>query len=84
MVSLLKSKSQNTLSVGWSNCQKGNIMIGKLVIIKNKDSIYHGEWGIIKHFDGEYYHIAIADDSKNLVIFERDEFTVRRKDFRNN
>ena len=57
-------------------------MIDKLVIIKNKDSIYCGEWGIIKHFDGEYYHIAIANDTKHLVVFERDEFTVRRKDFR--
>ena len=63
--------------------KKGNKnMIGKLVIIKTKDSIYHGEWGIIKHFDGEYYHIAIANDTEHLVVFSRDEFAVRRKDFR--
>ena len=58
------------------------MMIGKLVIINCKDSIYHGEWGIIKHFDGEYYHIAIADNTEQFVIFERNEFTVKRKDFR--
>ena len=53
-------------------------LIGKRVVIKNKDSIYYGEWGIVKYFDGECYHIAIADDRKNLVIFDRDEFIVRR------
>ena len=57
-------------------------MVGKLVAIKSRDSIYNGEWGIVKYFDGEYYHIAIADDTNHLVVFSRDEFTVRRKDFR--
>ena len=39
------------------------MVIGKTVNIKCKDSIYHGEWGIVKYFDGEYYHIAIANDN---------------------
>ena len=46
---------------------------------KNKDSIYVGEWGIIKHFDGEYYYIAIANGCDGLPVFERDEFVIRRK-----
>jgi len=57
-------------------------MIDKIVIIKCKESIYNGEWGIIKYFDGEYYHIAIADDTEHLVIFQRNEFRILRKDFR--
>ena len=54
-------------------------LIGKKAYIKNKDSIYFGEWGIIEHFDGEYYYIAIANGCDSLPIFERDEFVIRRK-----
>lgn len=32
-------------------------LIGKEVTIKN--GACAGEWGIIKYYDGEYYHIAI-------------------------
>lgn len=52
--------------------------IGKYVTITNKDSMYCGEWGRIVHYDGEYYHVAIANDSKNSVIFDRDEFKISR------
>jgi len=54
-------------------------LIGEKAYIKNKDSIYFEEWGIIKHFDGEYYYIAIANGCDSLLIFERDEFVIRRK-----
>lgn len=53
--------------------------IGKKCYITNKDSIYYGEWGIIKAFDGEYYHVAIADGKSSLPIFERDEIRIPRK-----
>lgn len=51
--------------------------IGKKCYIIDKESIYYGEWGIIKHFDGEYYHVAIAN-GKNLVIFKRNEIRIPR------
>lgn len=54
-------------------------IIGEKAYIKNKDSIYFGEWGIIEHFDGDYYYIAIANGCDSLPIFERDEFVIRRK-----
>ena len=53
-------------------------LIGKEAKITTKDSWYYGEYGIIKYFDGEYYHIAITGDNSNMCIFTRNEFKVRR------
>lgn len=53
-------------------------LIGKEVTITTKDSWVFGEWGIVKMYDGEYYHIAILGDEKCLLIFERKEFKVNR------
>lgn len=55
-----------------------NKLIGKQVTITAKDSMYHGEWGIVKDYDGEYYYIAIADDTTAMPIFERKEFKVKK------
>lgn len=52
-------------------------LVGKRAFITNKDHWAYNEWGIIKGFDGEYYHIAIANGAEEL-IFSRDEFRVRR------
>lgn len=52
--------------------------VGKKCYIKNKDSIYYGEWGIIKDFDGEYYHISIANGTDALPIFDRTEIHIPR------
>lgn len=53
-------------------------LIGRIVTITDKSSWAYGEWGIIKEFDGEYYHISIANGDPTL-IFSRNEFKVRRK-----
>lgn len=53
-------------------------LIGKEAKITNKDSWYYEEYGIIRYFDGEYYHIAITGDDNNLCVFERNEFKVRK------
>ena len=53
-------------------------MIGREVIIISKSSWAYGEWGVIKHFDGDYYHIAIAN-GEPILVFKRNEFRVRRK-----
>lgn len=55
-------------------------LIGKRAIITDPESIYHGEWGIIDFFDGECYHIKIANGSDSIPIFDRDQFKVPRKD----
>ena len=55
-------------------------LIGKYVIITDKESIYHGEWGIIDFFDGECYHIKIANGSDSVPMFDRDQFRIPRKD----
>lgn len=52
--------------------------IGKKCYITDKDSIYYGEWGIIRHYDGQYFHVAIANDSETLVIFTRSEIRIPR------
>ena len=52
--------------------------IGKKCYITDKNSIYYAEWGIIKDFDGEYYHIAIANGKGCLVVFKRNEIRIPR------
>jgi hypothetical protein len=32
------------------------------VIIKAAQHWADGEWGIVKHFDGEYYHVATLEE----------------------
>lgn len=53
--------------------------IGKGCYITAKESFYHDEWGIIKHFDGEYYHIAIRNDQNCCPIFTRNEIRIPKK-----
>lgn len=54
-------------------------LIGRRVYIIDKDSIYFGEWGIVTDYDGEAYHIRIADGSDSVPIFDRSQFRVPRK-----
>ena len=58
-------------------------LIGKIATITNKDSHIYGEYGMITHFDGEYYYIApwcttmeTALKESNL-IFKRNEFKIK-------
>ena len=37
----------------------------------------HRSWGIVRDFDGDYYHVAHADGDTEY-IFERTELRVRR------
>jgi len=53
-------------------------LIGKKVIITTKGSMEYDQWGIVKFFDGDSYHIAIANSSSITQIFDRDEFRVPR------
>lgn len=52
------------------------IPVGKAVYIKSPNSIYDGEWGVVKYFDGEYYYVAIANGEDAFPIFDRDELKV--------
>jgi len=56
----------------------GTKLIGKRVVITDRESIYFREWGIIAHFDGELYHIKIANGNDGTPAFDRDQFRVRR------
>ena len=56
-------------------------LIGKIVEITSRESWAFGEWGRIKDFDGDYYYISLADADETL-IFDRDEFKVKRGDER--
>lgn len=61
---------------------KGRRIIGRLVEITDKDSIYYRHWGYVIDWDGEHYHISggsISDHNLNLVpIFDRDQFICPR------
>lgn len=53
-------------------------LIGKRVIITDKSSWAYEEWGVVKFFDGEYFHIALYNDENSQLIFERRDFKVTR------
>lgn len=53
-------------------------LIGRFVIIKSPGHTDQHDWGIIRSYDGERYHIAIRDDDNAILEFDRDEFTVKR------
>lgn len=55
-------------------------LIGKRAIITDPESMYCGEWGIIDHYDGDVYHIKIANGSDSVPVFDRNQFKVPRKD----
>ena len=52
-------------------------LIGRKVYIIDKDSQYYGEWGVILHFDGEQYHVSIAEGNNATPIFDRDQFKLK-------
>lgn len=53
-------------------------IIGKRVLITTNDSDEYDQWGIVKLFDGDSYHIAIANSSTTSKVFDRNEFRVIR------
>lgn len=53
-------------------------LIGKRAYITDRESIYFDEWGIIDYFDGECYHIKIANGGGSVPVFDRDQFKVPR------
>lgn len=53
-------------------------LIGRRVYITDPESIYYGEWGIVDYYDGDVYHIRIADGKDSAPIFDRDQFRVPR------
>jgi len=53
--------------------------VGKKCYVISKNSIYFGEWGIIKAFDG-IYHVAILNDKNLMVVFNRSEIYIPRKE----
>lgn len=56
------------------------IPVGTKVDIKSPESMYNGEWGIVKLFDGDYYHVAIANGN-DCPIFERNELRVPKNQY---
>jgi hypothetical protein len=52
------------------------IPVGTKVFIRAKESWANGEWGIVRSFDGNDYHVAIAGGQESLV-FSRTELVVR-------
>ena len=48
--------------------------IGDMVYIRDSNSIYNGEWGIIKRIDGDDYYIAINNGTDSIPVFNKDQF----------
>ena len=59
-------------------------LVGKIVVIKDKESWMYDQWGIIVHYDGEHYHFVPYCNTLELTknessfAFKRSEFKVRR------
>ena len=60
--------------MSWKNSK----LIGKIANIPSFDGKFNCDWGRIIAFDGEYYHIAFADDRNDVQIFTRDEIRIPR------
>jgi len=58
--------------------QMANLIGKKVNIKKNIDSPYAGEWGIIRLFDGQDYHVALWDEHHGAIVLSRNEFTLAR------
>lgn len=56
---------------------KKSKLIGKEAKITNEDSWWFEQYGIIKAFDGDCYHIAMTGDDDCVCTFKRNEFKVR-------
>lgn len=55
-------------------------LVGKRVIITNKDSWFYGEWGTVEFFDGDYYHVSIANGQDIFPIFDKKEFKLMKEE----
>lgn len=65
-------KKENTMI--W----KTSKLIGKKVYIPNENGQHWGDWGRVIGYDGEYYHVAFADDKSNVLVFKRQEIRVHK------
>lgn len=61
---------------------KPNNLIGRLVKITNKDSLYIGHWGFVRDYDGRWFHVgggSISSEHGEITpVFDRDEFKIPR------
>ena len=57
--------------------KKFKSLIGKQVDILS--GMYKGEWGTIRDYDGDYYYIALWDDSDSILAYEPDEINIRKQ-----
>lgn len=53
-------------------------VIGRKCFIIDKESFYYNEWGIIKDYDGEFYHVAIANGVDAVPVFDRKQIKIPR------
>lgn len=55
--------------------ESNNKNIGKIAIVKDKNSIYYNEWGRITDIDDDYY-LSIADDTSSQPVFSRQDIKI--------
>ncbi len=58
----------------------GKQLVGKVVNIKSDDSMYDGEWGVVKNCDKDYYFVAISNSKDTCSVFIRKELRVWNMD----
>lgn len=54
-------------------------LIEKTVIVTTRASNDFGNWGIVKFFDGEDYHVAMNNSDTAHLVFSRAELRVLLK-----
>lgn len=55
---------------------KNENLVGRVAVIKT--GCYAGDWGVIKHYDGELFHLALWG-GLDMLVYDRSEITIRRK-----
>lgn len=56
--------------------ESNNKSIGKIALVKDRDSIYYNEWGRITDIDDGYYYLSMADDTSLQPMFNRQDIQI--------
>jgi hypothetical protein len=50
---------------------------GTAVEVRCKGSWENGNWGVVRNYDGEDYHVAMNNDLNTALVFSRNEIVVK-------
>ena len=54
-------------------------LIGKKVIIKDRNSWFYGEWGTVIDVNDDEIYVAIANDRSSVPVFYREDLKIMKQ-----